>query len=81
MNALRHSGENVLVSRVMLTSFATADTHDMLDSAFTRLRDCACKTLPVLRNDMLVGLVTMDNVAEFIQIQTTLDLREALAKS
>ncbi len=73
MNALRTTGESTPVRNVMLKDFTTTDPYEMLDSAFTRLQACECKTLPVLRNGVLEGLVTMDNVGEFIRIQTMLD--------
>jgi CBS-domain-containing membrane protein len=56
----------------MVTNFRTADFYEMLDTAFSRLQDCECHTLPVLKEEQLVGLVTMDNVGEFIRIQSTL---------
>ncbi len=79
-NALRTSGEATPVRQVMTREFETADTHDMLDRAFARLQECDCKTLPVLHNGALVGLVTMDNVGEFIRIQSVLDSQPAPAR-
>ena len=37
-------------------------------AALARLKDCNCHTLPVLREGHLVGLLTMDNVGEFVRI-------------
>ena len=44
----------------------------MLEAAFERFQSCECLTLPVLRKQVLVGLLTMDNVGEFIEIRTAL---------
>ena len=51
---------------------ATADSHEMLETAFAHLQDCGCHTLPVLHSDQLVGLLTMDNIGEFMRIQSTM---------
>lgn len=71
-DGLRTRGEASLVRDMMVTKFRTADFYEMLDTAFSRLQDCECHTLPVLKEEQLVGLVTMDNVGEFIRIQSTL---------
>ena len=44
----------------------------MLETAFVQLKDCKCHTLPVFHDGSLVGLLTMDNVGEFIRIQAAL---------
>ena len=36
-----------------------------------------CSTIPVLRHDELVGLVSTENVGEFLRIQSALGLRAA----
>jgi hypothetical protein len=41
----------------------------MLETVLARLQDRDCRTLPVLERDALIGLVTMDNVGEFLMIQ------------
>jgi len=52
--------------------YATVDHLDMLESAFAKLNDCNCHTLPVLQNGKLVGLVTMDNLGEYMRIQAAM---------
>jgi CBS domain-containing protein len=58
------------VSEVMQRDFQIVAASDMLDIAFLRLQNCQCRTLPVERQGRLVGLLTMENVGEFISIQT-----------
>jgi len=79
LEGLRRNGENTLVSSVMQTHFATADSYDMLETAFARLQNCNCHTMPISHNGLLVGLLTMDNIGEFIRIQSIVDLNENLA--
>jgi CBS-domain-containing membrane protein len=70
---LRSEGESATVASVMHSDFETADSYEMLETAFSRLTTCDCHTLPILHQGELVGLLTMDNVGEFIRIQNTID--------
>jgi len=56
----------------MQTEFETVETGEMLETAFRRLQSCQCHTVPVLRRGVLVGLVTMENVGEFVAIQAAI---------
>ena len=44
----------------------------MIEPVFARFQECACRTIPVLADGRLAGLVTMDNVGEFLSIQAAL---------
>jgi CBS domain-containing protein len=72
MQALAKRSENAPVNQIMQREFYPVDSYDMLESAFTRLQACKCRTMPVLHNGSLVGLLTMDNVGEFLAIQAAL---------
>jgi Zn-dependent protease/predicted transcriptional regulator len=76
---LSQQGEEVLVSTVMRKDFETADSHEMLETAFLRLQSCECHTMPVTHNGVLVGLMTMDNIGEFLSIQSALGTEVARA--
>ena len=60
------------VAEVMQREFLVADSSDMLEGAMERLQACACHTLPVVHDGRLVGLVTMDNIGEFVLIHAAL---------
>lgn len=73
--ACRLSGigtERALVGDMMRREFQTADSSEMLETAFARLQTCECHTMPVMHSGQLVRLVTMDNVGEFLMIQAAL---------
>ena len=53
----------------MQREFETVDASEMLEASFRRLQSCQCHTAPVVRRGELVGLVTMENVGEFVAIQ------------
>ncbi|MEW5984224.1 MAG: site-2 protease family protein [Acidobacteriota bacterium] len=71
-STLSAQGQNVQVGTVMQTSFRVVDALDMLESAMQQLQECACRTMPVVRGGHIVGLLTMDNVGEFVAIQAAL---------
>lgn len=70
--ALAKQGKDAAVAEVMQRDFQTIDAAEMLESAFARLQTCACHTLPVLRQQQLVGLVTMENLGEYLMIESAL---------
>ncbi len=70
--ALAQKGEGSAVSQTMETNFQTADPGEMLESVFVRLQNCGCHSLPVVKAGRLVGLLTMENIGEFMMIQAAL---------
>jgi len=72
LSALQVRGEQGKVSDVMQQSFVSIDADEMLEIAFQKLSDCRCHTLPVFSASRLVGLLTMENLGEFVRIQTAL---------
>jgi Zn-dependent protease/CBS domain-containing protein len=72
MRTLSEQGPNVSVRAALERDVATVDSHDMLDKAIERLQRCNCRSIPVEHNGQLVGVLTMENVAEFIMIQSAL---------
>jgi predicted transcriptional regulator len=72
MSALQKEGKDTPVGRVMRKEFTTVDSYEMLETAFTKMQSCECHTMPVNHGGQLIGLLTMDNVGEFIAIQAAL---------
>jgi CBS domain-containing protein len=69
---LAKNGAESLVGESMETSFRTADPNEPVSEALARLRECRCRTLPVLSDGRLAGLLTVENVAEFVVIDAAL---------
>lgn len=67
--ALGRASPQTPVSEMMRRDFQTADAHEMLELAFRRLRIGHCRTMPVTYEGRLVGLLTMDNMGEFLAVQ------------
>ena len=66
---LARRGQDALVRDSMQRDFEVVEASQMLETAFRRLQTCHCHTVPVMRNGELAGLLTMDNVGEFVAIQ------------
>lgn len=73
--ALQRYGQEAQVGDVMRRDILVADAFEMLETVSARLQECSCHTLPVVRNGKLVGLVTMENIGEFLMIQRALQNR------
>jgi predicted transcriptional regulator len=72
LRALARQEQHSPVVHVMRRDFLVADASDMLDITLARLQAHHCRTIPVVRRDKLVGLLTMDNVGEFLSVQTAI---------
>jgi len=70
--ALSRQGQDVPVASVMRREFQIVDANEMLEPAFARLQTCDCHTIPVTSRGQLVGLLTTDNIGEFLMIQSAL---------
>ena len=69
MKALSLRDRHPTVASAVQRNFITVNSLDMLETAFTKLQDCNCHTLPVVDEGKLVGLVTMDNLGEYMRLQ------------
>ena len=72
LKALADQENYPTVASAIQRNYATVDDLDMLASALAKLNDCDCHTLPVMHKGKLVGLVTMDNLGEYLRIQAAM---------
>ncbi len=72
MRKIAQGGVDTLVREAMNRDFVTVDSHEMLESALATMRAAKCRSVPVLHDGQLVGLLTMDHVGELLMIQTAL---------
>jgi Zn-dependent protease/predicted transcriptional regulator len=75
VTALRQHGSPVPVGSVMQRDFQTADPEEMAEEVFARLQEGKCHSLPVVQGGELVGIVTAENVGEFLMIHEALRQR------
>jgi Zn-dependent protease/CBS domain-containing protein len=72
VKALHQQGQGALVSDVMHHDFEVIDSYEMLEVALPRLQKSHHQMVPVVRFGQLVGLLTTENVGEFLMIQAAL---------
>jgi Zn-dependent protease/CBS domain-containing protein len=70
--SLASRGSDALVRDVMQRDVTVADSREMLEGALRRIEECGCRAMPVLERNRLVGLMTMDNIGEFLRVQAAL---------
>lgn len=69
---LARHGRESLVRDSMETSFRTAEPNELVEHAVAKLGDSSCRTLPVLSDGRLTGVLTLDNIGEFVMIEAAL---------
>jgi Zn-dependent protease/predicted transcriptional regulator len=78
LKALAQRSPGTMVAEVMQRDFPQVDAGEMLETLFARLQECACHTAPVTHGSRVVGLVTSENIGEFLMIQAALKARAAM---
>lgn len=68
VKALAQHGTGAPVSVAMRSDFTVAHPGEPLEEAFTRLQGSPVRTMPVVRDGTLLGVLTLDNVGEFFMV-------------
>ncbi|MCK5343676.1 MAG: CBS domain-containing protein, partial [Candidatus Heimdallarchaeota archaeon] len=72
MSALAEHGQDYSVGQAMERDFQVTDSSEMLQSAMNRLQGINCKTMLVLNNGQLLGILNKENIGEFMMIHSAL---------
>lgn len=72
ITALSQNSQSTAVADVMHRGVPEVDSHDMVEKALMQLQESGSKTLPVTHNGNLVGLITSENITEFLMIRSAL---------
>jgi len=78
MKALSEHGQSTTVAEVMRQDVTEIDSHEMVEAALRLLQENGSKTLPVTHNGQLVGLVTSENITEYLMIRSALRTASAM---
>lgn len=77
LRALAENGPAVPVREAMERDVLIADPSELLSGVLAKLGDRECRTVPLVRNGELMGLLTPENVVDFISLQAAKAARAA----
>jgi len=78
MKALTEHGQSAPVMDFIRKDLPVVDSYEMLEPVLMRLQESGSKTLPVTHGGQLVGLITMENITEFLMIRSALQTANRL---
>jgi Zn-dependent protease len=70
VEALQKSGPQAEVDSAITPIETRLTEHDNLRESLERMRQMNCQSLPVFRDGQLVGLLTLENVGEFVMVRS-----------
>jgi CBS domain-containing protein len=73
MIGLAHHGQTAPVAEIMTKDCTQLETDEPLTDALARMQETDCQIAPVVENDRIVGLMTMENIGEFMMIRSALE--------
>jgi Zn-dependent protease/CBS domain-containing protein len=79
VGALAEFGPRLRVSEAMRHDCITVDEEETLKNTFEIMREQGCSSLAVVRDGQLVGVVTLENIGDWIMVQSALDQGESPA--
>jgi Zn-dependent protease len=77
IKALSQNGQDTPVTDVIRRNVPSVDSHEMVEMALMRLQESGAKTLPVMHRGRFVGLITSENITEFLMIRSALKTASA----
>jgi Zn-dependent protease/CBS domain-containing protein len=72
VRGLAERGADAAVGLAMGREFEVARPDEPVEEALGRLKSCACHAMPVVRGRELLGVLTTENVGEFIMLRAAL---------
>lgn len=72
MVALTQRGQSAPVMEFIRRDLPEVDSYEMLEMALMKLQETGSKTLPVTHGGQLVGLITAENITEYLMIRSAL---------
>lgn len=70
--ALTQRGQSVAISSVMRANLPEVDSYEMIESALMRIQESGIPALPVTHAGQLVGIITSENITEYLMIRNAL---------
>jgi Zn-dependent protease/predicted transcriptional regulator len=79
IKALTQKGDRARVGEHMHREICVTHTRESVERAFERLQRNECRTMPVLQDGELVGVLTLENVGEYVMLRRALDTQRTSA--
>ena len=70
--ALTQHGEGIAISAIMKKDLPEVDSYEMVENALMRIQESGVPALPVTHAGQLVGIVTTENITEYLMIRSAL---------
>jgi Zn-dependent protease/CBS domain-containing protein len=70
--ALTQHGEGIAISAIMKKNLPEVDSYEMVENALMRIQESGVPALPVTHAGQLVGIVTAENITEYLMIRSAL---------
>jgi CBS domain-containing protein len=78
MKALTQHGQSAPVMEFIRRDLPEVDSYEMLEMALMHLQEAGSKTLPVTHGGQLVGLITAENITEYLMIRSALRTAQSI---
>jgi CBS-domain-containing membrane protein len=81
MLALTRHGQSAPVMEFIRRDLPAVDSYEMVEMALMRLQESGSKTLPVMHAGQLVGIITAENITEYLMIRSALKTAQSIPPS
>jgi CBS domain-containing protein len=72
--AMRERQDHQLVGSIMHRECPVVEENQMLEAVLARMQHDDCPSLPVVRGDQIVGMITLENVGELMMLRQAREL-------
>ena len=70
--ALTRHGESIAISAAMKKDLPEVDSYEMVENALMRIQESGIPALPVTHAGQLVGIITAENITEYLMIRSAI---------
>ncbi|MBL8091668.1 MAG: site-2 protease family protein [Anaerolineales bacterium] len=80
IKALSQHGDKIAISAVMKKDLPEIDSYEMVENALEKIQESGVPALPVTHAGQLVGIITAENITEYLMIRSAIrNARSSLA--
>ncbi len=72
LRALAQHGDKIAVSAVMKKDLPEIDSYEMVENALEKIQESGVPALPVTHAGQLVGIITAENITEYLMIRSAI---------